>query len=112
MTQVEVYRSPDGMLCGFTAQGHAGARKSRGYDLVCAGISALTQTGVNALETVAGVTPKVIVEDGFLTCTLPQGMTQEEKMRSDIVLRTVTQGLIDIQTAYPAHIRVAYKDWR
>lgn len=112
MTHVEVYRSPDGLLCGFTAQGHAGARKSRGYDLVCAGISALTQTGVNALETVAGVKPQVTVEDGFLSCRLPQGLSQEEKVRADIVLGTVTQGLMDIQTAYPAHIRVAYKEWR
>lgn len=112
MTQVEVYRGADGLLCGFTARGHAGARKSRGYDLVCAGISALTQTGVNALETVAGVTPQATVEDGFLSCEIPQGLTQEQRTRADIVLRTMTQGLMDIQTAYPAHIRVAYKEWR
>lgn len=112
MTQVEVYRAVDGCLCGFTAQGHAGARKSRGYDLVCAGISALTQTGVNALETVAGIKPKVTVEDGFLSCHIPQGLSQDEKARADIVLRTITQGLLDIQTTYPAHIRVAYKEWR
>jgi uncharacterized protein YsxB (DUF464 family) len=112
MTQVEVCRDPEGLLCGFLAQGHAGARKSRGYDLVCAGISALTQAGVNALETVVGITPLATVQDGFLSCQLPSGLTQDERVRADIVLRTITQGLLDIQTAYPAHIRVAYKEWR
>ena len=57
MTTITVYTSADGAVCGFLASGHAGGKKIRGYDLVCCAVSALTQTGVNALEAVAGVTP-------------------------------------------------------
>ena len=56
MTTITVYTSADGAVCGFLASGHAGGKKIRGYDLVCCAVSALTQTGVNALEAVAGVT--------------------------------------------------------
>ena len=57
MTTITVYTSADGAVCGFLASGHAGGKKIRGYDLVCCAVSALTQTGVNALEAVAGVSP-------------------------------------------------------
>ena len=71
MTTITVYTSADGAVCGFLASGHAGGKKIRGYDLVCCAVSALTQTGVNALEAVAGVTPCVAVRDGYLKCELP-----------------------------------------
>ena len=57
MTTITVYTSADGAVRGFLASGHAGGKKIRGYDLVCCAVSALTQTGVNALEAVAEVTP-------------------------------------------------------
>lgn len=112
MTTVELYRAGDGTLCGFCAQGHAGAQKKRGYDLVCAGVSALTQTAVNALETVARIKPFAQVSDGLLRCSLPDERTQEQTHTADIVLRTMAQGLLDIQTIYPAFVRVVYKEWR
>ena len=112
MTTITVYTLENGQLKGFMATGHAGSRKIRGYDLVCCAISALTQTGVNALITVAGVTPEVAVEDGFLRCILPQGMDDKTAEKSEIVLRTVIQGLKDIQNIYPKFIRVQQKEWR
>ena len=65
MTTITVYTFDGGRLCGFEAAGHAGAKRIRGYDLVCCAVSALTQTGVNALCQVAGVEPKVEVKDGY-----------------------------------------------
>ena len=53
MTTITVYTSADGAVRGFLASGHAGGKKIRGYDLVCCAVSALTQTGVYALEAVA-----------------------------------------------------------
>ena len=65
MTTITVYTSADGAVRGFLASGHAGGKKIRGYDLVCCAVSALTQTGVNALEAVAKTTPVVEVRDGY-----------------------------------------------
>ena len=112
MTTITVYKRRDGAIAGLEASGHAGAARIRGYDLVCCAVSALTQTGVNALIAVAGVTPAVTGEDGYLRCILPEGVDEAAAARADIVLRTVIQGLTDIQNIYPKLIRIQQKEWR
>jgi uncharacterized protein YsxB (DUF464 family) len=114
MTTITVYTLDDGYIKGFTASGHAGSRKIRGYDLVCCAVSALTQTGVNALFTVAGTEPEVKVDEqsGYLRCILPNEMNMQAQEKADIVLRTVIQGLTDIQNIYPKFIRIQQKEWR
>lgn len=112
MTTITVYVSPAGDVRGFLAGGHAGSRNRGSYDLVCCAISALTQTGVNALESVAGVMPEVRVRDGLLRCVLPERMDEQQAQRSQIVLRTVLQGLTDIQKIYPKFIRIQQEEWR
>ena len=112
MTTITVYTLDDGGMAGFEAGGHAGAKRVRGYDLVCCAVSALTQTGVNALCSVAGVTPEVEVRDGYLKCILPEGMDEKQNMDAQIVLRTIMTGLTDIQKIYPNLIRIQQKEWR
>ena len=112
MTTITVYTRQGGAMAGFEASGHAGAARIRGYDLVCCAVSALTQTGVNALIAVAGVTPAVAVEGGYLRCILPEGLDEAAAARADIVLRTVIQGLTDIQNIYPKLLRIQQKEWR
>ena len=112
MTTITVYGTAQGEVRGFEASGHAGSAQSRRNDLVCCAVSALTQTGVNALIAVAGVTPAVAVEDGYLRCILPEGLDEAAAARADIVLRTVIQGLTDIQNIYPKLIRIQQKEWR
>ena len=112
MTTITVYTLEGGAMAGFEAGGHAGAKRVRGYDLVCCAVSALTQTGVNALCSVAGVEPAVEVKDGFLSCFLPDGMDDRQKETAQIVLRTMMTGLTDIQKIYPNLIRIQQKEWR
>lgn len=112
MTTITVYTSADGAIRGYVASGHAGGKKIRGYDLVCCAVSALTQTGVNALEAVAGVTPGVAVRDGYLKCELPQGLEAQTVEKAQIVLQTVMTGLTDIQKVYPNLIRIQKEEWR
>ena len=112
MTTITVYTLEGGALKGFIAGGHAGGKRIKGYDLVCCAVSALTQTGVNALEAVAGVTPDVAVSDGYLRCILPDDAQGEAMDRAQIVLKTIMTGLTDIQTIYPKHIRIQQKEWR
>ena len=62
-----------GQLTGFSVRGHAGYAPE-GSDIVCAAVSVLTTTCVNALESVAGVVPEVHGgEDGFLEAALHAG---------------------------------------
>ena len=112
MTTITVYTSADGAVRGFLASGHAGGKKIRGYDLVCCAVSALTQTGVNALEAVAKVTPVVAVRDGYLRCELPQAIDAGQMEKAQVVLQTVMTGLTDIQKIYPNLIRIQQEEWR
>ena len=112
MTTITVYTLESGMIRGYEAGGHAGGKRIRGYDLVCCAVSALTQTGVNALCSVAGVTPEVEVKDGYLKCILPEGMDEKASESAQIVLRTIMTGLTDIQKIYPNLIRIQQKEWR
>ena len=112
MTIITVYTLEGGAIRGFIASGHAGGRRIKGYDLVCCAVSALTQTGVNALEAVAGVTPDVQVADGYLRCLLPEGTQGEAMDRAQIVLRTIMTGLTDIETLYPKLVRIEHREWR
>ena len=112
MTTITVYKRQDGAIAGFEASGHAGAAKIRGYDLVCCAVSALTQTGVNALCAVAQVTPEAKVSDGYLRCILPEELDEAQMDRAQIVLRTIMTGLTDIQKIYPNLIRIQQKEWR
>ena len=112
MTTITVYTPDQSTICGFKAEGHAGGRRIRGYDLVCCAVSALTQTGVNALCSVAGITPEVEVKDGYLKCILPEGLDEKTSQSAQIVLRTIMTGLTDIQKIYPNLIRIQQKEWR
>ena len=112
MTTITVYTLEDGMYKGYEAGGHAGGKRIRGYDLVCCAVSALTQTGVNALYSVVGVKPDVEVRDGYLKCILPEGMDEKQKADAQVVLRTIMTGLTDIQKIYPNLIRIQQKEWR
>jgi len=112
MTTITVYTLAGGAIAGFEAGGHAGGKRIRGYDLVCCAVSALTQTGVNALCAVAQVTPEAKVSDGYLRCILPEELDEAQMDRAQIVLRTIMTGLTDIQRIYPNLIRIQQKEWR
>ncbi|GHU82486.1 hypothetical protein FACS1894196_0880 [Clostridia bacterium] len=105
MTSIRFCRTPRGLLRGFVVVGHTGAAPS-GEDIVCAGISALTQTAVNALESVAGIKTHPRIAPGFLSVTLPRGGTARQRARAQIILRTVRRGLRDISASYPQYVRM------
>jgi len=113
VTTVAVFRRPAGDLAGFRAEGHA-AYARRGQDIVCSAVSALTQTAVNALEAVAGVPTEPVVNEktGLLEVMLPGELTTKQAADCQIILRTVVQGLTDIEQSYPGQVRVVYKEWR
>lgn len=112
MTTITVYTSADGAVCGFLASGHAAARRYGVTIWSAARFPLLTQTGVNALEAVAGVTPCVAVRDGYLKCELPRELEAGAAQKAQIVLQTVMTGLTDIQKVYPNLIRIQKEEWR
>jgi uncharacterized protein YsxB (DUF464 family) len=60
----------------------------------------------------AGVPTVPTVAQGLLEVFLPGRLTDRQASDSQIILRTVVQGLTDIERSYPAHIRMVSQEWR
>lgn len=92
-------RSQDECITGFDVKGHAGYAEA-GQDIVCAAVSVLTTTCVNALETVAGVKPTVKTSDGRMRVVVPRNSGHD----AQVILRTLRQGLRDLAEQYSRYI--------
>ena len=107
MTKVTVVYKNNNIV-SITADGHANFSKN-GYDIVCAAISVLMSTAVNALEAVAGLKYFIYESDektGYMYIELPAKLSDEQKIKADIVLKTVQEGLKGIAQGYPKNIKL------
>lgn len=103
----------DGDIVSISVSGHSGYAMAGG-DIVCAAISCLTTTCVNALETVAGLKP-IIREDesaASLSIALPEGLDPDKRAKAQIVLKTTLQGLKDVSGEYPKYFHLTIIDGR
>ena len=109
MTRIEIRREGE-WITALKAQGHAG-KAGDGENLVCAAVSSLMYTAINALESVAGIVPRIIKDDrkALLGLTLPDAC---ESRDAQIILRTVIQGLSDISLQYPKLVGILTQDGR
>lgn len=112
MTIVTLYCAQE-IFLGFECAGHAGYAPS-GSDIVCAAVSALTLTCVNALESVANIQVKVKrrPRDAYLQVLLPENLTQEQRHDSQVLLKCLQQGIGDLAGQYPKHVHLSIQEWR
>ena len=94
-------RMSGGEITGFECKGHAGFAEE-GRDIVCAAVSILTTTCVNALESVAGVKPEAQAKDGRMAVSLPADAGHD----AQVILRSMRQGLSDLAEEYPAYLQL------
>lgn len=109
MIVVDLVRDRQGRLGGFSVKGHAGFAR-RGQDIVCAAVSALTETTALGLAEVAGLAVEVRAGEGFLACRLPAGLTPEDRARAELLLETMVLGLREAARQYPAHLEVRERE--
>ncbi len=97
-----------GRLYGFTADGHAGYAPS-GEDIVCAAVSALTQTALLGLGEVLKVPVewKMDEEAGAFSA-----FVRESTEGTEVVLRTLEAGLMNIAGQYPDLVGIDYMQRR
>ena len=103
-----------GELIGCRIVGHSGYAES-GKDIVCAGVSVLTSTCVNALESVCGVVANVTDYDeknGLVSFELPEEMTEEQRNGSKVLMGALRQGLEDLTGEYSQYVKVTMKERR
>lgn len=109
MTNITVYEK-DGKIVSFEVEGHSGMAQ-RGKDIVCAAISALTQTAILGLKQVANIEVKFHRDDykGLLWAELPEELSPSQRHDADIIIGTMLAGLRDMQTGYPKFIKTEVK---
>jgi len=101
MINIEIVRNSDQAMVGFSVTGHANTAP-HGQDIVCAGISALTQTAVLGLERQLKRKVRYKIASGNLTMNLldkPDALT-------DAVLETMLIGLTEIGNLHSQSVRI------
>ncbi len=95
---------------GFCSEGHA-EYDEEGYDIVCAAVSALTQTILAALleQTEKKDCISWKLQKGFLSVQILESLSKEEQEKAEILLRALRTGLKMIQEQYPEYVSVKIK---
>lgn len=107
MINVVLYQE-ENKIHAFELTGHANSGPY-GYDLVCAGVSAVTFGAVNALIKLCGVEPKIQQEDegGYLYIELPDSFKNEADVQT--ILKTMIVSLETIERDYQSFIQIKRK---
>ena len=105
MIKVQVFVDDNGSIRGLEVSGHAGFA-SYGYDIVCAGVSALVETCILGLEKIAGLSNAAIKKEGYFYIKIPKDLPKEILDKALIILETTYLGIEDIAKSYPANIYV------
>ena len=112
-TTVTFLKRSDGALIGYRANGHSGYAEA-GADIVCAAISALTQTTLNGLKNVLKA-PVMFDQDddgAFIEAILTPEASEDQIRQAQLLLVTLLEGLQAIQRGYPRNLRIIFKERR
>lgn len=112
-TTVTFLKRSDGALLGYRANGHSGYAEA-GADIVCAAISALTQTTLNGLKNVLKA-PVMFDQDddgAFIEAILTPEASEDQIWQAQLLLVTLLEGLQAIQREYPRNLRIIFKERR
>lgn len=112
-TTVTFFKRSDGALIGYSACGHANYAES-GADIVCAAVSALTQSTLNGLKAVLKA-PVMFEQDddgAFIEARLTPEASEAQIQQAQILLVTLEQGLQAIQRETPRNLRIIFKERR
>ena len=110
---VAFYRRPDGALTGYRAEGHTGYAEA-GEDIVCAAVSALTQSTLNGLKNVLKAPVMFDIDDAAATleARLTPQASEAQVREAQILLQTLLQGLQAIERSYPRNVRIFFEERR
>ena len=106
-------RSQDECITGFDVKGHAGYAEA-GQDIVCAAVSALTQSTLNGLRSVLKAPVMFDIDDqaATLQAELTPEATGEQVKQAQLLLVTLLEGLQAIERSYPRNVRIFFEERR
>jgi uncharacterized protein YsxB (DUF464 family) len=109
MINITIYRNESGLIQSFTMSGHA-LFANHGQDIVCAGASAVSFGSINAVHELTGIIPDIEQgEDGFLSCTIPENISEAIQEKIQLLLEGMVISLQTIEEQYGEHIKITFK---
>ena len=112
-TAVTFFKRPDGALVGYRAKGHTGYAEA-GADIVCAAVSALTQSTLNGLKNILKAPVKCVIDDrtALLEAEFTPEVSIKQLEQAQLLLETLLQGLQAIERSYPRNVRISFEERR
>lgn len=112
-TTVTFFRRSDGVYVGYRTEGHTGYARA-GVDIVCAAVSALTQSTLNGLENVlcAPVCARISDRPALLEVEFKPDVTPSQLSQAQLLLVTLLEGLRAIERGYPRNVRIIIEERR
>ena len=101
MIKIEIFRTEDGKISGYSVVGHSGTA-DRGQDIVCAGISSLTQTALLGIGEHLHRDVDFQVASGDLRMKLKS----EPDDLTEAILETMLLGFTEIAKVSPKAVRI------
>lgn len=109
MTKVEIFKR-DEKIVSVKCDGHTNYGE-KGEDIVCASLSSVVQTAVLGLLMVAGVELQMKRDDerGLLEFTLPEKLSEIQKIQCSAILDTMFCGISDLNESFSDYIELEVK---
>ena len=101
MISVKIFVNEDGMIDGYAVSGHSGTA-ARGQDIVCAGVSALTQSALLGMMEHLHRAVTYDIASGNLDMRLDAPPDE----CTEAILRTMYMGLAEIEKISPKGIKI------
>lgn len=105
MIKVNICRDKAGNIKKFVVRGHAGYAKA-GKDIICSAVSAVAYTAAGAIEDLIGIKDFYEEKHGFMTCSVDQEISPEQKHDANVIMAAAGIGFKQIELAYPKHVKV------
>jgi uncharacterized protein YsxB (DUF464 family) len=109
MIIISINRNKDNQIDGFEISGHANADEP-GKDIVCAAVSALSQTTLLGLHEVAGIDVAYEMQHGYLRCQLPDMLCEIKDREAQLLLETMVVGFKSMEKGYSKYIELHDKE--
>ena len=109
MTKIQIYKKNDNIV-GFTLSGHTGFSEE-GQDVLCAGISAISQSTVLGILQVLNLKPEIKRNDnkGYLKLDL-LNCSEQQIQSAQVLLKTMQKSLEDISIGNKKYMKVEVYD--
>ena len=108
MVNVTVF-TEQGIPVGFELTGHAD-QGAYGENIVCAGISAITQTALLGITDVLKLDAGYTLDEGNVSCVLSRETAGEDIEKAAVVFNTMIAGLMSLCKAYPKSLKFSYRE--